>query len=68
MNRAERICGLLSVAAGGVVFTTIHKFFPEEEGRQTPDALHVHHRARAGGDRSQLRGRSDKLDGGWPYV
>jgi type I restriction enzyme R subunit len=23
---------LLSVAAGGVVFTTIHKFFPEEKG------------------------------------
>ncbi|MGH8734136.1 MAG: type I restriction endonuclease subunit R, partial [Burkholderiales bacterium] len=30
---------LLSVAAGGVVFTTIHKFFPEEKGRPAPDAL-----------------------------
>jgi type I restriction enzyme R subunit len=28
--------GLLSVAAGGVVFTTIHKFFPEEKGDQHP--------------------------------
>ncbi|MCW5933897.1 MAG: type I restriction endonuclease subunit R [Fimbriimonadia bacterium] len=27
---------LLSVAAGGVVFTTIHKFFPEEKGDQYP--------------------------------
>jgi type I restriction enzyme, R subunit len=27
---------LLSVAAGGVVFTTIHKFFPEEKGDQHP--------------------------------
>jgi type I restriction enzyme R subunit len=28
--------GLLSVAAGGVVFTTIHKFFPEEKGDRHP--------------------------------
>src|SRR6202035_1158376 len=28
--------GLLSVAAGGVVFTTIHKFFPEEKGDRYP--------------------------------
>ena len=27
---------LLSVAAGGVVFTTIHKFFPEEQGDRHP--------------------------------
>jgi len=27
---------LLSVAAGGVVFTTIHKFFPEEKGDRHP--------------------------------
>jgi type I restriction enzyme, R subunit len=27
---------LLSVAAGGVVFTTIHKFFPEEKGDRYP--------------------------------
>ena len=27
---------LLSVAAGGVVFTTIHKFFPEEKGDRQP--------------------------------
>src|SRR6266851_7078875 len=27
---------LLSVAAGGVVFTTIHKFFPEERGDRYP--------------------------------
>src|SRR5512140_1585654 len=27
---------LLSVAAGGVVFTTIHKFFPEEKGARHP--------------------------------
>jgi len=27
---------LLAVAAGGVVFTTIHKFFPEEKGDQHP--------------------------------
>jgi type I restriction enzyme R subunit len=28
---------LLSVAAGGVVFTTIHKFFPEEKGDRHPN-------------------------------
>jgi type I restriction enzyme, R subunit len=28
--------GLLSVAAGGVIFTTIHKFFPEEKGDRHP--------------------------------
>src|SRR5262249_38423288 len=27
---------LLSVSAGGVVFTTIHKFFPEEKGDRHP--------------------------------
>jgi type I restriction enzyme R subunit len=27
---------LLSVEAGGVVFTTIHKFFPEEKGDRHP--------------------------------
>jgi type I restriction enzyme R subunit len=27
---------LLSVAAGGVIFTTIHKFFPEEKGDRHP--------------------------------
>jgi len=27
---------LLSVAAGGVVFTTVHKFFPEEKGDRHP--------------------------------
>ena len=34
-NRAH-LRGLLSVAAGGVVFTTIHKFFPEEKGDKHP--------------------------------
>jgi len=29
---------LLSVAAGGVVFTTIHKFFPEEKGDRYPSS------------------------------
>lgn len=28
--------GLLAVEAGGVVFTTIHKFFPEEKGDRHP--------------------------------
>ena len=32
----EHLRGLLSVAAGGVVFTTIHKFFPEEKGDRHP--------------------------------
>ncbi|MCP6725971.1 hypothetical protein NL526_28330, partial [Klebsiella pneumoniae] len=27
---------LLDVAAGGVVFTTIHKFYPEEKGDRHP--------------------------------
>ena len=34
-NRAH-LRELLSVAAGGVVFTTIHKFFPEEKGDHHP--------------------------------
>ncbi len=34
-NRAH-LRALLSVAAGGVVFTTIHKFFPEERGDRHP--------------------------------
>jgi type I restriction enzyme R subunit len=34
-NRAH-LRDLLSVAAGGVVFTTIHKFFPEEKGDRHP--------------------------------
>jgi type I restriction enzyme R subunit len=34
-NRAH-LRTLLSVAAGGVVFTTIHKFFPEEKGDRHP--------------------------------
>jgi len=33
---------LLSVAAGGVVFTTIHKFFPEEEGDRHPTLSERH--------------------------
>jgi type I restriction enzyme R subunit len=32
----EHLRALLSVAAGGVVFTTIHKFFPEEKGDRHP--------------------------------
>jgi type I restriction enzyme R subunit len=32
----EHLRALLSVAAGGVVFTTIHKFFPEERGDRHP--------------------------------
>jgi len=32
----EHLRELLSVAAGGVVFTTIHKFFPEEKGDRHP--------------------------------
>ena len=36
----RRICAsCCSVAAGGVVFTTIQKFFPEEKGDTLPDAL-----------------------------
>ncbi len=35
-NRREHLRSLLSVAAGGVVFTTIHKFFPEEKGDRHP--------------------------------
>jgi hypothetical protein len=37
-NESSRahLCELLSVAAGGVVFTTIHKFFPEERGDRHP--------------------------------
>lgn len=34
-SRAD-LRNLLSVAAGGVVFTTIHKFFPEEKGDRHP--------------------------------
>ena len=30
---------LLSVASGGIVFTTIQKFFPEEKGGQIPFSL-----------------------------
>ena len=33
---------LLSVAVGGVVFTTIHKFFPEERGDQHPTLSERH--------------------------
>jgi type I restriction enzyme R subunit len=33
---------LLSVAAGGVVFTTIHKFFPEEKGDRHPTLSERH--------------------------
>ena len=51
MNRAERICA--SVAAGGVVFTTIHKFFPE-------DRWHDHHRGR--GDQCGSPGLSAGLE------
>jgi type I restriction enzyme, R subunit len=50
MNRAERICA--SVAAAGVVFTTIHKFFPEDRGDRHP-TLSLRTIARDGGDRSQ---------------
>ncbi|MGH7575239.1 MAG: HsdR family type I site-specific deoxyribonuclease [Longimicrobiales bacterium] len=32
----EQLRELLSVQAGGVVFTTIHKFFPEEKGDRHP--------------------------------
>jgi len=32
----EHLKRLLAVASGGVVFTTIHKFFPEERGAQYP--------------------------------
>ena len=41
---------LLKVASGGVVFTTIQKFLPDDEGRQVPAALrpaqHRRHRRR----------------------
>src|SRR5258706_11871225 len=33
---------LLSVAAGGVVFTTLHKFFPEEKGDRHPTLSDPH--------------------------
>lgn len=32
----EDLRSLLSVAAGGIVFTTIHKFFPDEKGKGHP--------------------------------
>ncbi len=32
----EQLKKLLAVASGGVVFTTIHKFFPEEKGGKLP--------------------------------
>lgn len=35
-NSREHLRELLKVASGGVVFTTIHKFFPEEKGGKYP--------------------------------
>ena len=35
-NSREHLRELLKVASGGVVFTTIHKFFPDEKGGQHP--------------------------------
>jgi type I restriction enzyme, R subunit len=35
-NSREHLRELLDVAAGGVVFSTIHKFFPEEKGDRHP--------------------------------
>jgi type I restriction enzyme R subunit len=35
-NSREHLRDLLKVASGGVVFTTIHKFFPEEKGGKYP--------------------------------
>ncbi|GAH51046.1 unnamed protein product, partial [marine sediment metagenome] len=32
----ERLKGLLSVASGGIIFTTIQKFFPDEKGAKYP--------------------------------
>lgn len=32
----EHLKSLLAVASGGVVFTTIHKFFPDEKGAKYP--------------------------------
>ena len=32
----EHLRELLQVASGGVVFTTIHKFFPDEKGGKHP--------------------------------
>jgi hypothetical protein len=37
--RTVRLRELLSVAAGGVVFTNIHKYFPEETSRARLPAL-----------------------------
>lgn len=35
-NSREDLHDLLKVASGGVIFTTIHKFFPDEKGGQHP--------------------------------
>ncbi|MGA2853923.1 MAG: type I restriction endonuclease subunit R [Verrucomicrobiota bacterium] len=35
-NSREHLRELLKVASGGVIFTTIHKFFPEEKGGKYP--------------------------------
>src|SRR6267142_41032 len=35
-NSREHLRELLAVASGGVIFTTIHKFFPDEKGGQHP--------------------------------
>jgi type I restriction enzyme R subunit len=35
-NSREHLRELLKVASGGVIFTTIHKFFPDEKGGQHP--------------------------------
>ncbi|MCI0744972.1 MAG: type I restriction endonuclease subunit R [Verrucomicrobia subdivision 3 bacterium] len=35
-NSREHLRELLKVASGGVIFTTIHKFFPEEKGGRHP--------------------------------
>jgi type I restriction enzyme, R subunit len=45
----EQLKDLLAVAAGGVVFTTIQKFFPEERGAKYPDVLQLCSRAEGRG-------------------
>ncbi len=52
---------LLSVAAGGVVFTTIHKFFPEEKGDRHP-ALSPRHNIVVIADEAH-RSQYDFIDG-----
>jgi type I restriction enzyme R subunit len=50
----ERLRELLAVASGGVVFTTIQKFFPEK-GDRMPALSPRHHRHRRRGPSQPIR-------------